>query len=341
MNRQTIHVKALQRMGNVLECEGDYDASEVALQRALTKAETLAQRASILNDIAWVMLRKGEVDHAQQLGKQALQLCDALEDSDRLRAQIFDHLGTIAEQQGDVAQSLQLHRQSLTIKERLSDTFGILESANNLGAVNQTIGNYQEAMQEFEMCFQLSSQVGYTLGTAMATLNIGLIHNNLMNLDHAIEHYNNALTQFQSIGHRQGTALCLGNLGTAYQMRHDHQQARNYLDQALSLYTALSDEEGQADVRVWRAQNMLETHYLDDAQAEAALALNIAQNAQSIEQTAYAHRALARIFAAQSQFDLAVNAYQAAQQLFEQVNNTTEIRSLSSEMQELENKKGP
>ena len=320
-------------MGNVLECEGDYDASEVALQHALSKAETAAQRASILNDIAWVLLRKGDIDAAQQLGEEALQLCDEIADGDRLRAQIFDHLGTIAEQQGEVAQSLQFHRNSLTIKENLSDTFGILESANNLGAVNQTIGNYTEAMQQFEMCFQLSSQVGYTLGTAMATLNIGLIHNNLMELEHAIAHYNTALTQFQSIGHRQGTAICMGNLGTAYQMLHDQQQAISYLDQALTLYMALGDEEGQADVRVWRAQNMLETGQLADAQAEAELALTIAQNAQSIEQTAYAHRALARIFVACQQKDKAQSAYQAARQLFEQVNNATEVKALSREMQ--------
>ena len=70
-------------MGNVLECEGDYDASEVALQHALSKAETETQRASILNDIAWVLLRKGDVDAAQQLGEEALQLCDEIADGDR------------------------------------------------------------------------------------------------------------------------------------------------------------------------------------------------------------------------------------------------------------------
>ena len=98
VDKHALHIKALQRLGNVLECEGNYAASRDALQRALSQSAKPIQQASVLNDIAWVLMRQGDIDEARQLSEQALTLCADVPDSDRLRAQIFDHLGIFAEE---------------------------------------------------------------------------------------------------------------------------------------------------------------------------------------------------------------------------------------------------
>lgn len=316
-----------------MECEGDYDASEVALQRALTKAETVAQRASILNDVAWVMLRKGDIDNAQQFGKQALQLCDELEDSDRLRAQIFDHLGTIAEQQGKVEDAIAFHLLSRKVKEAYEDIFGVLESANNLGSTYQLAGQDIKALDEFEYCLTLSKQVGYTLGIATAMLNIGNVHEFRGDFEKTTTFCEDALQLFDNINHLPGAALCLGNLGALFQQLHQSEKARLFIEKALALNLELGDKEGLAFSKTWLAQNLLETADSEQAKQEALSALEFAVQANSYEQTAYAHRVLARVLRAQNDEELALREFEIALSLFQHLGNTPEANTVKHEIQ--------
>ena len=250
MDKHTLRVRAMQRIGNALENEGDYPGAQASLERALALAKDDLQRANILNDMGWVMMQKGDLIQATELCLNALKMCGDPANRDHLRAQIFDHLGTLAEKRNDSADALSYHQQSLDIKQRLGDTSGVAESANNLGHAYRALDDAEQAMLSFQNSLKLDQQIGNALGTAMATMNIGNVYADQDEVDPAIQHFEEALHTFEKIGHKQGMAMCLDNLAACKEDTHQDDVVRDHLNKALTLYEEIGDTEGEARIKV-------------------------------------------------------------------------------------------
>jgi protein O-GlcNAc transferase len=254
MDKQMLRVRAMQRIGNVLENEGDYTGAQGSLERALAQAKDDVQRASILNDMGWVLMQRGDLSHANELCLNALKLCGENAARDHLRAQIFDHLGTLAEKRESAQDALSYHQQSLNIKQRLGDTSGVAESANNLGHVYRLLEDADKAMQSFQNSLQLDQQIGNPLGIAMATMNIGNACADKDEVSLAVQYFEEALNMFEKMGHKQGMAMCLDNLAACLEDDAQDAQVREYLNKSLNLYAEIGDPEGEARIKAALAE---------------------------------------------------------------------------------------
>ena len=336
MDKYSLRVRTMQRLGNVLENEGDYRAAQTALDRALANARTDTHRASILNDMGWVMMQRSQPVEAQKLIEQALLICETKLAHDAahqaMRAQILDHLGKIYEYRGELQAALEIHQRSLQIKTELDDTFGMAESENNVGTTRRALGHLAEASRSFEHSLKLLQQVEYPLGIAVGMMNIGTVLDDLGKLPEAIEQYQLAQQTCERIGYRQGSALSLDNLATCYDKLGEYARALTYLDNALAIYTELGDLEGEAHARIGRSQTLLALNQREDALIEARAALKLAELTRSAEQIADARATLARALRANGDKQGATEQFQEAISLYKTIGNLTEVNTLQAEL---------
>ena len=244
-----LRVRAMQRIGNVLENEGDYAGAQSSLERALTYAKTDLQRASILNDMGWVMMQRGELESATTYAEEAIHLCGNNPGNSPLRAQIFDHLGTIAEKSSDLPRALSYHQQSFDLKRQLGDMNAMAETANNLGAVFRSMEDFDQTLHFFKQSLDFNKQIGNVLGIAMATLNMGNAYADQDDMPNAISTFQTALDMFEKMGHKQGMATSLDNLAACLEDSEDKDTAHAYLSRAYALYQEIGDAEGEARIR--------------------------------------------------------------------------------------------
>lgn len=336
MDKYSLRVRTMQRLGNVLENEGDYRAAQIALERALANARTDTHRASILNDMGWVLMQRSQPVEAQKLIEQALQICETRLAQDTanqaMRAQILDHLGMIFKYRGDLQEALEIHQRSLDIKTLLGDTFGMAESENNIGMTQRAQGESSDALQSFEHSLKLLQQVEYPLGIAVGMINIGTVLDDEGKLQEAIEQYQLAQQACERIGYRQGSALCLDNLATCYDKQGEFGRALSYLDSALALYSELGDLEGEAHARIGRSQTLLALHKREEALVEAQAALKLAESTSSAEQIADATATLARALRANGDKAGAAEQFKKAISLYQNIGNLTEANTLQAEL---------
>ena len=214
----------------------------MALESMPEGAARRDRRLEILLLLAEVDGRLGELDRAEELGRQVLALCTA-EESEAIGRALLN-LGGLSYRRGDWAAAIEhFHRAGERFAESQTGSWGAVVQVR-LGNIDFERGHFDRAADRFRA----------GLGIAAVEEHRGLlgsIHGNLgviasVQGDHrqALVCYGEALEAYRQEGHRYGQAQTYHNLGMTY-------AAENACEEALTCYTEgenLAREMGTMDV---------------------------------------------------------------------------------------------
>jgi predicted ATPase/DNA-binding SARP family transcriptional activator len=189
-------------------------AALVAAALSITVADSPA-RCALLQAVAILHYRGGELDSAQALARDALVAADAIGDAPGQRAmlntlalalkdlgrygeaeqcaqeglsraraggverEIASHANTcaiLAKTRGDYAQAAALYDEAIAIHRRGANHRSLATCLNNLGNVHRARGDWAAAQREFEESLRVAEQHGIDSSRAFALVNLGVVH---------------------------------------------------------------------------------------------------------------------------------------------------------------------
>lgn len=311
--------------------------AEEELAARVTAAKTEAERTALLESgkqlatPRFVVALVAEGDKLRDAGKfaDALSIYTIAQGvaekiNDRaLLALALDRMGNANFRRSDYEQALRLHQRSLEIREQLGDKAAIAETLNNMGLVNQRQENDERAMELYRQALALSEEVGEHRVAANTLTNIGHVFRAQGKYDQAAEHYQKSLRLSEEVGYKEGSANALNGLGGhAYYVRN-YARAVEYFTPALALFEELGHKPRVSAVRGNLGLTHMELGNIDLALEFARRSL--AEAGESKGYAANAMNTLGNLYFYQSNTALALEYYQKAMAIYEQMGSSADI----------------
>ncbi len=240
---------AFYRYGHFLRRVGRLDQAAVMYERVVEMAADSGEkwRAIGLGDLGLIYRTRGELDKAEQMHRQALEIDEKLGRREGVANQ-YTNLGLIYQTRGELDKAEQMHRQALEIDEKLGRPEGMAAQYGNLGLIYQTRGELDKAEQMHRQALEIFEQLGHREGIATQYCNLGLIYQTRRELDKAEQMLRQALEIFEQLRHRKGMATQYDKLGLIYKTRGELDKAEQLHRQALEIDHQLGCREGMANV---------------------------------------------------------------------------------------------
>ena len=226
-----------RKLAKTQERQGEYDQSLNDLKRALSILQSAGrdlpvERARILNDIAWIHFRLGNLPEAKQLLLESLDLVENSDAYDAI-ASVFNRLGGIAYNQGDWDLAAGYLRKSIAIRESIHDVVGLATSFNDLGLLEVEMGALDNALDNLTHSYELKNQLGQAEGIAMALNNLGWLRLLRGELEEARQVLQAAHELADQIGYTSLHRQILKNFGELHLVAHQWQEAVTALQQTI------------------------------------------------------------------------------------------------------------
>ena len=229
--------RALMGAGNLARSQGDYLVAVAYFEECLVLRRTLGDlrgSASILNNLATVLLDQGDYERARTLYEESLVLCRELGET-RGISRALHNLGMIANEQGDNERALALYSESLALCRELGDRYLEANDLNNLGNVFTEQGDYKQARLLIEQALVIDRELGMTAGIASSLNDLGRIELALGSYAAAQALVDESLELNQGLGDQRGIVMSLNNLGLVALAWGNYDEARKRLTQSLAL----------------------------------------------------------------------------------------------------------
>jgi len=249
-----------RRMASILDSAmGEKEKAETHYQEALKILEAMPESvelASLYNDRANMLWRRGDLSNARSLGMRALEIAEKL-NAQKVVADLCDILGTVFEAIGDA----QSRRKAIEYFERGLRTAldsGYIEGAiwayDRLGVVTIVYPYFlhERRLEYLEKGYALAKKVGHIyseswLGTLMAlSMDLRGEVGNGVSLAEA------SLALARKAGHMENICWSLNMLGYGYQILGEWERSEQCLSEALNINQKLNDFE----------QNLISDHCL-------------------------------------------------------------------------------
>jgi CHAT domain-containing protein/Tfp pilus assembly protein PilF len=251
----------LDKIGQVLRAQGDYEASLEYHHRAAVIFEELNDPAiaGSYNEIGIALHRQGHFREAEDYYKRALNLNEAQGNQADIAMASFN-LGNVYHELGNERLAVEQYKRSLDLSQALGIQLGLAYNTNSLGNVFEAQGDYNLALSYYEQSLKLKEKTANQREIAQTLMNIALVSHKMGNEALAHQDLDRALMLKEAAGDKDGTALVLLNYGWVLREQGKYREALERDQASLSLSEAVGD-----------------THLLSETLVEVALASN-AQN---------------------------------------------------------------
>ncbi len=244
-------VELLRELADVRQREGAYEEAMNYLESSLkhlkeiTPPENRELTQSVMDRIAWIHFRQGELQKALDVANESIESVEAEEANPVTLASLYNTMGGICWQQGKL----------------------------------------DEAVVHIELSLKLYSKLSYSWGIGVAYINLGLLHDIMGHWSKAAKYYQKAYTLQKTIGDLENQAISLYNTGGLSVASGNQKAARRYFNTALAISNRLGDSFGVANSRTGLAElALIERRFHDAARhAEVSLALSKAIGGKIIE----------------------------------------------------------
>ena len=234
--RILLEADRLYILAGIENIQAYFDKSLSLFHKALDIYQRLAphRQGSVLNGMAIVHAKKGDLESAQKIFEQALGL--ARESGNILfDGKLLSNLGNVYESQRHDTKSLDHYQQARAIFKKIGNA---KDMGNVLGQISSLYNKKEEYKKSLDyriQPFEYHTMVGNKRGLASCNTDIGSLDCSLQQIDLAFECYQKALSLHRSIGNRSGEAITLGSLASLYANRDQLESAKEHYHQAIAI----------------------------------------------------------------------------------------------------------
>lgn len=290
--------EAVNWIGKVYTRLGDYQKALEHCQRGLATSQTSGHRKQQAEALKGIALVYYCLGR-YQLAIEQDQLALALYQAlgDRQgEATMLGNMAIAYADLGDYPRALDYTQRAATIYEQINDRANQLIAIGNMGTIYEDVGDYQNALRCYKESLAIARAVGDRSGQGVLFRLLGSIYSKLADHQKALQHYKNGLVILQEVGAHDQQAITLNKLGLLYTQMREYAKAIDCLDTALKLAKSTG-----LSVAIWQG-----------------------------------HAGLGEAFEKQGQFDRALEHYQSAIEVIEDVRNRLSLAEQKSGF--LENK---
>ena len=313
---------ALQMMAQVAIETGAYARAGVYLTEALMLRTALnePQGLGMCHDLLGrVNLFQGMDDHARHHYDASLRIRRALGDI-RGMSDTFNHLALLAQNRAEYDTAWNYQEESLALKRRIHDRHGVGGSLCHLSYLALLRGDLDLAEDLCDEALALYREIDDQRGLSIILTHLALISMNRELDDLAKSYFEKSHALKLTLADRAGETAYALNYGVFQLVRGETRAAGALFQQAGELAQALSERslEGSALLHAGLVAEI--EGRLDDALALLGRARTIFRNRHAPRETALALIALARVGAAQSNFEGVFDALHEAATIVTQLN---------------------
>jgi tetratricopeptide (TPR) repeat protein len=186
-------------IGQILINMGYLDDALLYSNRSLSLAKDLGKtvmQAPLLNNIATIYNRKGELDKALSYYEESL----SLQTNEKEKATTYNNIANIYDLKGNYQNAIEYFQKSIEIGEKYGDYHGVSMNKLNLGFTFSKIKDYENAEKYLSEGLEGVKKVGDKHSEATGYKNFGRLYKDKGDKETAREYYNRAYNLFKSIG---------------------------------------------------------------------------------------------------------------------------------------------
>ncbi len=328
-----LHVDALNEQAmNLLN--SDVSATLEKAKQALTLSESahdgevyLKGRAIALLVLGAAHYRRTEHDHALNLSKQAITICEHLQE---LRWMTFglNTIGATYITIGEYDKALETHLKSLGIREDIHDDHGVATSLMNVGNVYYHLGDYAKALDYYLRSLSLREQIQDVSGVGTSLANIASVYTRLGDNDAALDYLLKSASIKEQTDNKHGLGQTLVDVAASYLLRSNTRTASEYAHRSYDISVEIGNKVGQAAalhmIASIEEQNGQNEHALNFYRRALDLRRSIANHQGEVESAVALGRLLCKVGDAHE----AESHLRAALALAEEMKSTAQLYSV-------------
>jgi predicted ATPase/DNA-binding SARP family transcriptional activator/DNA-binding CsgD family transcriptional regulator len=214
------------------------------LETALAEDEqaSAAVRSKALEAVFWLMLHQGDLDQAQAVAREAVELNAEREVDSSQAASLRMMSATPATLRGDYERSKELLQESLALSREANDKVGVVETLLQLLLPMDGPDDNARLKEVAEEGVALCREIGYTLRLPSFLLSLGYVSMLEGDYERGAALNEEAAVLCRERGYKDSLAYALDNLGWAALLQGDHERAKPYFKESLTLCEELGNK---------------------------------------------------------------------------------------------------
>jgi tetratricopeptide (TPR) repeat protein len=277
-----------------------------------------------LSGEAWALMRTGEVKPAIDLLNRARSLTEDAMFSDVDRADILFRLGACRLELSSIQTAIGLFNEALTLAERSELPCDRLraEILRLRSRCYRRQRDYEAAREDLERALELSEGLGDVRAVARVYFQASLVADRQGQWVLARKYAEQAKAQFEDLADRATVGRVLNNLGGINFLLGHPEEAIEQLNQSFKVLLEYGSEADAARAVSSLAQVHLRTGQVEPAEEQARQALKLlGDRIDVIDEIGNAQLVLGRSLLEQGRLDEAADAFDAAEQNFDQLSS--------------------
>ncbi len=274
---------------------------------------------------------QGECEAAQPVLERALSLAQDQGDK-QIEADSLRELGNAANRLVEYDRAVSLYARSLAASRELGDKRGESATLNNWGSVEWDLGDLGAAQKHYLEALVLYRELGNLLGEAKALNNLSNVVADQGDLSAALAYSEQALRLHRAMGNPRGQSAVLNNLGATYFSLGQYASSRKSYQQALAFHRQSGNAQAEAETLANLSLLDCVEGHLSSGIQNATQAITLADKAGDKINLANAYYYLGRNQLAAGNCEAAEMAYQRALELRREVPHPGRLVELQVEL---------
>lgn len=292
----------------------------------LEQVYLIARQLNLPEKIAEVVSR--QADYQSTLGNYQLAIEQAQQALDILApvaqslcsGRIYRVISEALYRQGKYAEALEASEQALGLLRQTQQAHSEADCLNLVGMIQIENNDLRQAKTYFEHSLEIFSKISNLRGQARVLNNLGMLESMRGNFEAAQAYYEKALAIARETGQRKGEGLLLGNLGWIAGLQGDFSRALGYGIRNLQVARETGDRYTETIGLVNLSGHAGALGDFSAAVAYARLALELSRQSNDLNAQGWALTYLGHGLFDQGEIEAAREAYQAAVQIREELN---------------------
>lgn len=203
----------------------------------------------LMNNLAWIIGKEGNLARARALYMQSLELCKRDNDIQNA-AWALHEIGRIDMLLGDLPTARAEYEQSVHLSGMVSDVQTNTRTLHMLALLEALEGNIPHARYQLEQCLKIQHQISDMYGVALTLHELGTLDAQAGKADEARKRFEVSLQISRQLGNVVEEARNLHTLGCLARAVGQLTEARHNLERSLQMRKQIGDVAGEAETQL-------------------------------------------------------------------------------------------